>query len=64
MQKLMSRFKYRIMDTKLFWRLWFWWGIRQARIRREAREAKQKTMPQLDTEQYWEKVHNERNRNL
>jgi len=52
------------MDTKLFWRLWFWWGILQARKRRIEREAKQKTMPQLDTEQYWEKVHNERNRNL
>lgn len=60
----MSRFKYYIMDTKLFWRLWFWWGIRQARKRRIAREEKQKNMPQLDTEQYWEKVHNERNRNL
>ena len=60
----MSRFKYYIMDTKLFWRLYFWWGIRQARKRRIAREAKQKNMPQLDTEQYWEKVHNERNRNL
>lgn len=60
----MSRFKYYIMDTKLFWRLWFWWGIRQARKRRIAWEEKQKNMPQLDTEQYWEKVHNERNRNL
>lgn len=52
------------MGTKLFWRLYFWWGIRQARKRRLAREAKQKAMPLLDTEQYWEKVHNDRNRDL
>jgi len=53
-----------LQGTKLFWRAYFWWEIRQARKRRLAREAKKKTMPQLDTEQYWEKVHNERNRNL
>ena len=64
MQTLMYRFKQRIMDTKLFWHLYFWWEIRQARKRRLAREAKKKTMPQLDTEQYWEKVHNDRNRDL
>ena len=52
------------MGTKLFWRLYFWWGIRQARKRRIAREIEKKNMPQLDTEQYWEKVHNDRNRNL
>ena len=48
------------MDTKLFWRLYFWWEIRQARKRRIAREAKQKTMPQLDTEQYWDMVHSKK----
>ena len=36
----------------IFWKIWFWWGIRQARKRRIAWEEKQKTMPQLDTEQY------------
>lgn len=45
------------MDTRLFWRLYFWWGIRQARKRRLAWEAYQKTLPQLDTEQYWDMVH-------
>ena len=48
------------METKLFWRLYFWWGIRQARKRRIAREEKQKSTPQLDTEQYWEMVHKKR----
>lgn len=45
------------MSTKLFWRLYFWWGIRQARKRRIAWEEKKKTFPQLDTEQYWDMVH-------
>ena len=45
------------MQTKLFWRLYFWWGIRQAQKLRLEREAKQKSMPQLDTEQYWDMVH-------
>ena len=48
------------MDTKLFWRLYFWWEIRKARKRRIAREEKQKSMPQLDTEQYWEMVHSKK----
>ena len=48
------------MDTKLFWRLYFWWGIHQARKRRLAWEAKQKSSPRLDTEQYWEMVHSKK----
>ena len=43
--------------AKVFWRVWFWWGIRQAHKRRLAWEEHQKTLPQLDTEQYWEMVH-------
>ena len=50
--------------AKVFWRVWFWWGIRQARKRRLAREEKQKTMPQLDTEQYWEMVHSKKQEKL
>ena len=49
-----------MMGTKLFWKLYFWWGIRQARKRRLAWEAHQKSMPQLDTEQYWEMVRRKR----
>lgn len=48
------------MDTKLFWQLYFWWEIRKARKRRIEREEKQKSMPQLDTEQYWEMVHSKK----
>ena len=54
---MLKQIRERVMDTKLFWRLYFWWEIRQARKRRIAREAKQKSMPQLDTEQYWDMVH-------
>ena len=58
---MLKQIRERVMDTKLFWRLYFWWEIRQARKRRIAREAKQKSMPQLDTEQYWEMVHSKKN---
>ena len=56
--------KKRIMQTKLFWRLYFWWGIRQARKRRLAREAEIAKRPRMTNDEYWEKVHNDRNRNL
>ena len=53
-----------LTGTKLFWRLYFWWGIRQARKRRLAQEAKVAKRPILTTDEYWEKVHNDRNRDL
>ena len=60
MKRLKKILTDRMMGTKLFWKLYFWWGIRQARKRRLAWEAHQKSMPQLDTEQYWEMVHKKR----
>ena len=54
---MLKQLKQKAMQTKLFWRLYFWWGIRQARKRRLAWETKQKSLPQLDTEQYWDMVH-------
>ena len=48
------------MGTKLFWRLYFWWGIRQARKRRLAREAEQAKRPAMDNDEYWEMVHNKK----
>jgi hypothetical protein len=53
-----------IMSTKLFWRLYFWWGIRQAGKRRKEKEAKMAKRPQMTNDEYWEKVHNDRNNNL
>lgn len=46
-----------LMDTKLFWKLYFWWGIRQARKRREAREAEAAKRPAMSTDDYWDMVH-------
>lgn len=45
------------METKLFWRLWFWWGIRQAGKRRKAREAEMAKRPRMTNDEYWESVH-------
>ena len=56
--------KKRIMGTKLFWRLYFWWSIRQARKRRLAREAELAKRPLMTNDEYWEKVHNDRTNNL
>ena len=52
------------MQTKLFWRLYFWWGIRQARKRRLAREAEIAKRLLMTNDEYWEKVHNDRTNNL
>jgi len=52
------------MDTKLFWRLYFWWGIRQARKRRIAHEAEIAKRPLMTNDEYWEKVHNDRTNSL
>ena len=47
----------RMMETKLFWRLWFWWGIRQAGKRRKAKEAEMAKRPLMTNDEYWESVH-------
>jgi hypothetical protein len=53
----MKKIREYIMDTKLFWRLYFWWGIRQARKRREAWEAEVAKRPAMDNDDYWDMVH-------
>lgn len=40
--------------AKVFWRVWFWWGIRQARKRRIENEARISAMPKLTGEKWWE----------
>lgn len=42
---------------KLFWRLHFWWGIRQARKRRLANEARMAARPKLTNDEFWEQKH-------
>lgn len=55
-----KRIKEYIMETKLFWRLYFWWGIRQARERRLAREAEMAKRPPMTNDEYWEMVHSKK----
>lgn len=46
--------------AKVFWRVWFWWGIRQAGKRRIAREAEMAKRPPMTTDEYWEMVHSKK----
>ena len=55
-QRLKKILTARMMETKLFWRLWFWWGIRQAGKRRKAREAEMAKRPRMTNDEYWESV--------
>ena len=50
----------RMKETKLFWKLYFWWGIRQARKRRIARETEMSKRPQMTNDEFWETVHKEK----
>jgi hypothetical protein len=59
-QKQRGKFVTWLMGTKLFWRVYFWWGIRQARKRRLENEARMAAMPKLTHDEYWEKVAAER----
>ena len=53
----MNKIRGYIMDTKLFWNLYFWWGIRQAHKRRIAREAELANRPAMNNDDYWDMVH-------
>lgn len=46
--------------AKVFWRVWFWWGIRQAGKRRLAREAEMAKRPTMTGDEYWEMVHSKK----
>jgi len=48
----------------IFWKLWFWWGIRQAMKERKQKEAEEAKREPMTNDEYWEKVHNDRNNNL
>ena len=52
-----KRIKEYIMGTKLFWKLWFWWGIRQATKERKLKEAEDAKRPIMTNDEYWEMVH-------
>jgi|TARA_B100000035_G_scaffold155686_1_gene132616 hypothetical protein len=46
-----------IMSTKLFWKLWFWWGIRKAMKEHKLRELEDAKRPIMTNDEYWEMVH-------
>jgi hypothetical protein len=49
-----------IMDTKLFWKLYFWWGIRQAMRERKRKEAEAAKREPMSNDDYWDMVHRKR----
>ena len=49
-----------IMDTKLFWKLYFWWGIRQAMKERKRKEAEAAKREPMSNDDYWDMVHRKR----
>ena len=55
----MVRIREWIITTKLFWRVWLWWGIKQARKRRIESEQRLAAMPKLSLEEYCEKIEEE-----
>lgn len=62
MKKPKNKYLFYIMANdpwaKVFWRLYFWWGIRQARKRRLANEARIAAMPKLTGEEWWKRQRN------
>ena len=46
-----------LKGTKLFWKIWFWWGIRQAMKQRKIKEAEDAKRPKMTNEEFWEMVH-------
>jgi len=45
------------MGTKLFWKLYFWWGIRQAMKERKRKEAENAKREPMSNDDYWDMVH-------
>ena len=48
----------------IFWKLWFWYGIRKATKERKLQEAEDAKRPIMTNDEYWEKVHNDRDTNI
>ena len=46
--------------SPIFWKLWFWWGIRQAMKARKVKEAEDAKRPIMTNDEYWESVHKKR----
>jgi len=48
----------------IFWKLWFWYGIRKATKERKLQEAEDAKREPMTNDEYWEKVHNDRDTNI
>lgn len=46
-----------LKGTKLFWKIWFWWGIRKAMKQRKIKEAQDAKRPKMTNDEFWEMVH-------
>lgn len=55
---LKTKFINYLKTKSLFWRLYWWWGVRQAGIRRREKERRLASTPTLTHDEYWDKVHN------
>ena len=53
-KKILDYIMYSDTIGPVFWRLWFWWGIRQARKRRIENEKWLAEQPSLTLDEYWE----------
>lgn len=41
----------------IFWKLWFWYGIRKAMKERKIKEAEDAKRPIMTNDEYWDMVH-------
>ena len=41
----------------VIWKLWFWWGIRQAMKARKIKEAEDAKREPMSNDDYWDMVH-------
>lgn len=41
----------------VFWKLWFWYGIRKATKERKLKEAEDAKLPIMTNDEYWNMVH-------
>ena len=41
----------------VFWKLWFWYGIRKATKERKLKEAEDAKSPIMTNDEYWDMVH-------
>lgn len=56
-QSWLDKFLDWLKTQRVFWKLYFWWGIRQAKKRRLENEARRAARPKLTNDEFWEQQH-------